>query len=181
MPDYEKLPTMNGDQIRVVVETPRGAAAKFSYDPKTGVFEFTRPLPVGNTYPYDWGFVPSTIGEDGDPLDGLIIHQAASAPGIVINCDLLGALRVKQKDSEGSEFRNDRFVFRPHKQDSPDKPATEESVPEELRREIEQFFKSSVLGTDKTIRLKGWRDATEASALLRKGMNSFARKKRRAR
>ncbi|RWA69113.1 inorganic diphosphatase [Mesorhizobium sp.] len=181
MPDYDKLPTMNSGRIRVVVETPRGAAAKFSYHPETGVFEFTRPLPIGNTYPYDWGFIPSTRGEDGDPLDGLVIHQAVSSPGIVINCDLLGALRVEQKDAEGSEFYNDRYIFRPHKQDSPDKPGLMDCVPDELRGEIEQFFVSSVLGTSKKIKLKGWRDARRAAALLRKGMERFARTQKPAR
>jgi inorganic pyrophosphatase len=181
MPDYEKLPTMNGDRVRVVVETPRGAAAKFSYEPKIGVFEFTRPLAVGNIYPYDWGFVPSTLGEDGDPLDGLVVHQAASAPGVVINCHLLGALRVKQKDAEGSQFHNDRYIFRPHKQDAHDKPVLEDHVPDDLRHEIEQFFLSSVLGTGKKIELEGWCDAKEAAALLKRGMKNFAKKEKMAR
>lgn len=176
MPDYAKLPTVNGKHVRVVVETPRGAAAKFSYEPETRVFEFSRPLPVGHTYPYDWGFIPSTLGEDGDPLDGLVIHQASSAPGIVINCDLIGALRLKQKDADGREVENDRYIFCPHKEDSPDKPVVRDRVPDDLRREIEQFFLSSVLGTGKKIKLKGWRDARAAAALLKKGMKAFAKR-----
>ena len=67
--DLVKLPTITKGQIRVVVETPRGAAAKLAYQPKAHVFEYARPLPVGSVYPYDWGFIPSTLGEDGDPLD----------------------------------------------------------------------------------------------------------------
>ena len=80
MPDYLKLPTTTKGLVRVVIETPRGAAAKMAYDPAIQAFAYIRPLPVGMTYPYDWGFIPSTLGEDGDPLDGLVIHQAASAP-----------------------------------------------------------------------------------------------------
>ncbi|MER9300222.1 inorganic diphosphatase [Mesorhizobium sp. M0621] len=49
-------------------------------------------------YPYDWGFTPSALDEDGDTLDGLVIYQAATAPGVVIKRNLLGALHVKQKD-----------------------------------------------------------------------------------
>ena len=59
--------------------------------------------PVGMTYPYDWGFIPSTLGEDGDPLDGLVIHQTATAPGIVIKCDLLGRLAGQ---AEGQGWRD---------------------------------------------------------------------------
>ncbi|WP_245493402.1 inorganic diphosphatase, partial [Mesorhizobium sp. M4B.F.Ca.ET.013.02.1.1] len=132
-----------------MIETPRGAEAKIAYDRATRTFGYVRPLPVGMTYPYDWGFIPSTLGDDGDPLDGLVIHQAASAPGIVIKCDLLGALRVKQKDSGGEALRNDRYVFSPHREDAAE-PVAADRVPDDLRREIEQFFLSSVLGTGKT-------------------------------
>ncbi|GLQ77483.1 hypothetical protein GCM10007881_09990 [Mesorhizobium huakuii] len=135
-------------------------------------------MPVGNTYPYDWGFVPSTLGDDGDPLDGMVIHQAATAPGVVIPCDLLGALRVKQKDPGGTVMRNDRYIFCPHKEDAPDKPVAADHVPPDLRQEIEQFFLSSVLGTGKTIKLKGWQDANEAAKSLSKGAKAFRHKRK---
>jgi inorganic pyrophosphatase len=176
MTNYLKLPATSRKLFHVVVETPRGSAAKLAYDPKLHVFEYSRPLPVGNSYPYDWGFVPSTLGDDGDPLDGLVIHQAAAAPGVVIKCNLLGALRLKQKDPDGTKVRNDRFIFCPHKQDAPDEPVASDDVPGQLRREIEQFFFSSVLGTGKKIKLEGWQNAAEARASLKKGMKSFERK-----
>mgnify|MGYP001027199500 CR=1 FL=1 len=174
MPDYLKLPTTTNGLIRVVIETPRGAAAKIAYDPTTKAFGYVRPLPVGMAYPYDWGFIPSTLGDDGDPLDGLVIHQAASVPGIVIKCDLLGALRVKQKDPGGETLRNDRYVFCPHKEDAPDEPVATDHVPDKLRREIEQFFLSSVLGTGKTVKFRGWQNADEARRAIKKGMKAFA-------
>jgi inorganic pyrophosphatase len=173
--NFLKLPTTTKGLIRVVVETPRGAAAKLAYDPQTKVFEYSRPLPVGTIYPYDWGFIPSTLGDDGDPLDGLIIHQAASAPGVVIKCDLLGAVRVRQKDEGGKAVRNDRYVFCPHKEDAPDEVVAADRVPDDLRREIEQFFQTSVLGTGKKIKFKGWQDAAEAMASLKEGMKVFAK------
>ncbi len=176
MPNLLKLPTRSGDLFRVVVETPRGASAKLAYEPKTGVFQYSRPLPVGNTYPYDWGFVPSTLGDDGDPLDGMVIHQAATAPGVVIQCDLLGALRVKQKDPDGNVIRNDRYIFCPRKEDAVDKPLAADHVPQDLRQEIEQFFLSSVLGTGKTLKLKGWQDAGDAAKSLSKGAKAFRRR-----
>jgi inorganic pyrophosphatase len=176
MADLFKLPTRTGDLFRVVVETPRGSASKIAYERKTGVFQYSRPLPVGNTYPFDWGFVPSTLGDDGDPLDGMVIHQSATAPGVVIKCQLLGAVRIRQKDNDGPEVRNDRYIFCPHKEDAPDEPVAADHVPGELRREIEQFFFSSVLGTGKKIKLKGWQDAEEAAASLKKGMKAFHRK-----
>lgn len=110
------------------------------------------------TYPYDWEFVPSTLGEDGDPLDGLVIHQSATAPGIAIKCDLLGALSVKQNDQDKEIMRNDRYVFAPHKEDAPSDPVAADCVPDRLRDEIEQFFLSSVLGTGTTLKFLGRQD-----------------------
>lgn len=177
MANFFKLPTRSRGLYRVVVETPRGSAAKLAYDASAGVFEYSRPLPVGNTYPYDWGFIPSTMGDDGDPLDGLVIHQAATAPGVVIKCDLLGSLRIKQKDPDGGRIRNDRYIFCPHKEDSPDESLAADHVPMDLRREIEQFFFSSVLGTGKKLKLKGWQGAAEAAASLKIGMKAFRHRK----
>jgi inorganic pyrophosphatase len=174
MPNYLKLATTTKGLFRVVIETPRGATAKLAFEPQTQMFGYVRPLPVGMMYPYDWGFIPSTLGEDGDPLDGLVIHQAATAPGVVIKCNLLGALRVKQKDEGGEGLRNDRYVFCPHREDAPDEPVAADHVPDGLRREIEQFFVSSVLGTGKTIKFKGWQNAAEARKAIKRGMKAFS-------
>ncbi|RWD30247.1 MAG: inorganic diphosphatase [Mesorhizobium sp.] len=178
MANLVKLPATSKSCFQVGVETPRGSAAKLAYDPNAGVFEYSRSLPVvGSTHPFDWGFIPSTMGDDGDPLDGMVIHQAATAPGVVIKCDLLGALPIKQKDPDGNESRNDRYIFCPHKEETPDEPVSADSVPGELRREIGQSFFSSVLGTGKKIKLKGWQDADEAAASLRRGMKAFRRRR----
>ena len=73
----------SGEQItrHAVVETPRGSRAKLEFDPKLRVFTLAKPLLTGLTYPYDWGFIPSTKADDGDPIDVLIIHEAATFPG----------------------------------------------------------------------------------------------------
>jgi inorganic pyrophosphatase len=84
MTNYFALPTWadSRGQVHAVVETPRGSRAKLEFDPKLGAFTLAKPLLAGLTYPYDWGFIPSTKAEDGDPLDVLIIHDAATYPGL---------------------------------------------------------------------------------------------------
>jgi len=175
MPNYAKLPAFSKPYVQVVIETPRGAAAKLGYDPKARIFEYSHPLPAGITYPYDWGFIPSTLGEDGDPLDGLVIHQAASAPGVVIKCILLGSIRVEQSE-DGEVFRNDRFLLCPHKEDAEDEHEVADGVPQELKKEIEQFFRASILNSKKKIKFKGWQPPEEALAAIKAGRKAFRRK-----
>jgi len=72
------LPAHGEDgSLHVIVETPRGASIKFKYEPTLAVFTVWRALPIGLTYPFDWGFIPRTLASDGDPLDALAIHDAS--------------------------------------------------------------------------------------------------------
>src|SRR5262249_9467946 len=82
--------------LNVVVETPRAAVAKFKYDADSGTMMLSRELPLGIAYPYDWGFVPATKAGDGDPLDAMVLWDAASYPGVVVPSRIIGALRVEQ-------------------------------------------------------------------------------------
>ena len=103
MTNYLKFPTWaDSGHVHAVVETPRGSRAKLEFDPKLGAFTLAKPLLAGLTYPYDWGFIPSTKAEDGDPLDVLIIHDAATYPGLVLTCKPIGVLEVLQS-FEGQE------------------------------------------------------------------------------
>src|SRR6266403_1597004 len=87
MTSLTKLPTWaDKTHINAVVETPRGSHCKLEFDPKHRAFTLAKPLLAGLTYPYDWGFIPSPRAEDGDPLDVLIIHDAATYPGLVLKC-----------------------------------------------------------------------------------------------
>ena len=112
MTNYFKLPTWaDKDHVHAVVETPRGSRVKLEFDPKLGAFTLAKPLFAGLTYPYDWGFIPSTQADDGDPLDVLIIHDAATYPGLVLRCSPVGVLEVEQS-SKGKRERNDRVFAR---------------------------------------------------------------------
>lgn len=85
--------------LRVVIETPRGSRNKFAFDPDLERFELKGVLPEGSSFPYDFGFVPSTLGEDGDPLDVLVLMDAPAFPGCLVEARLLGALEAEQTDA----------------------------------------------------------------------------------
>ncbi|MGH7583244.1 MAG: inorganic diphosphatase [Gemmatimonadales bacterium] len=94
---------------RVVVETPAGCSAKFRYDPAAGTFEIAHFLPEGFAFPHSFGFIPSTRGGDGDPLDVLLLADMPIFPGCVAWARLVGVLEGKAKE-EGKSERNDRLI-----------------------------------------------------------------------
>ena len=173
MTDFINIPAF-GDtiQVNVIVESPRGSATKFKYDPKLNAFTYGRPLTDSLTYPHDWGFVPSTIGEDGDPLDGMVLHNSPTFPGTVIACKALGVLQVEQKEGR-STVRNDRYVFRPVND------GDNHTLNATARLALEHFFEGAIIGTSKKLRFIGWRNARVALAGLRKGAVSFKSKRER--
>src|SRR5262245_18339675 len=113
MPNLARLAAWAGhDLAHVVVETPRGARAKLTFDPELKTFVLSKSLMLGLSYPYDWGFIPSTRAEDGDPLDAMVIHDAATTPGLVLRCKVIGVLQTIQK-TKHNQIRNDRVIAVP--------------------------------------------------------------------
>jgi len=97
--------------VQVIIETPRGSRNKFAYDPRQNVFEVKRVLPSGMTFPYEFGFVPSTKAEDGDPTDVLVLMDEPASPGCLVKCRLVGAIEGVQIDNQkGKKIRNDRLL-----------------------------------------------------------------------
>lgn len=92
-----------------IIETPAGSRNKYKYDVHSGLFTLNKVLPEGFVFPHDFGFLPATLGEDGDPLDILVFLEQPVYPGIRVPVRLIGALQVKQTQ-EGKTLRNDRFV-----------------------------------------------------------------------
>src|SRR5436189_4786599 len=93
-PHAIRLPPFDGSNgVNVVIETPRGSRNKYAYDPRSGLFELRHVLPAGHAFPFDFGFIPSTRAEDGDPIDILVLLDAPTVPGCRLRVRLLGVLR----------------------------------------------------------------------------------------
>jgi inorganic pyrophosphatase len=177
--NLENLPPRGAkERIHVVVETPRGATAKFKFDSRLGTFKYVRPLKARLAYPFDWGFVPSTAAADGDPLDAMILHDDTSFAGAVIACRAVGVLEVQQRE-KGKTFRNDRVIFVPSIEIRPDDPDAAAAKLAKNRKRLERFFKAAVEGTGKELTYLGWRDAKAADAAVRKAVANFRKKRRR--
>src|SRR6266478_3303602 len=81
---------------RAIIETPRGCRNKFDYDPESNLFMLAGLLPEGMMFPFDFGFIPSTLGEDGDPLDILVLMDAPAHVGCLIEVRLIGIIQAEQ-------------------------------------------------------------------------------------
>lgn len=107
----DQLPTRDAKgHYCVVVEAAAGSRNKFKFEPSLGVFSLHAMLPLGTSFPYAFGFIPSTLGEDGDPLDALVFIDETVPPGMTVPCRLVGAIRANQTSPEGETVRNDRLL-----------------------------------------------------------------------
>jgi inorganic pyrophosphatase len=92
-----------------VIESSRSARGKYAFDPELRAFTLKRLLPAGMSFPLDFGFVPSTEAEDGDPLDIMVLHDEPLPMGVVVEVRLIGVIEADQTE-EGETKRNDRIL-----------------------------------------------------------------------
>ena len=140
--DPSRLQSMDqddGDIVQVVIETPKGSRNKYAFDPEQKVFELKKVLPAGMTFPYDFGFIPRTKAEDGDPVDILVLMDEPAFPGCVLKCRLIGIIEAEQGDKKDKE-RNDRIVGVEKDNHSFADIKHIDDLGKQFLRELEEFF-----------------------------------------
>lgn len=174
---YQWIPPQISDRndgvtLRAVVETPRGSRHKYALDPDLGAFVLKETLASGLAWPYDYGFIPKTIGADGDPLDILVLMDEPSFPGCVLTIRLLGCIGLTKDGIE-----NDRFVgcLLPRAETSLSTDGYERisDLPDKLLAEIQQFLKEYSEEKSHKIELTGCTGPSEAVARIRDGELAF--------
>ncbi len=153
--------------LRVVVESPCGADAKFALDLETGFIKYVRALPLGMRYPFDWGFIPGTLAEDGDPLDALVLSDTTNFPGVVVPARPIGVLEVEQDaKSGGRRIRNDRLLTVPAMPGRLDRIEVYEDIALRRREEIEAFLIAAVHFEGKNVAIIGRGTPSAGVALI---------------
>lgn len=99
--------------FKVIIETPRHSTGKYYFDPTARCFRLKKLLPLGMSFPYDFGMIKHTIGEDGDPLDAMVITECNTYPGVEMDCRIIGVLLASQRSPRKQQIRNDRYFFIP--------------------------------------------------------------------
>ena len=100
-----------GDKLlQVIIETPKGCRNKYSFDEDQKIFVLKAALPSGMAFPYDFGFLPQTLADDGDPLDVLVLMDEPAFPGCAVMARLIGVIEGEQITPKSAPVRNDRLV-----------------------------------------------------------------------
>lgn len=128
------------EAINCIIETPKGYGVKFDFNHKLGTLELKKALPSGLVFPFDFGFVPGTKGEDGDPLDVVVVSEFPSFPGCAVKCRIIGVINAKQKEKNGETIRNDRLVAIPEVSVQYGSTTELKQLPGKIVRELENFF-----------------------------------------
>ncbi|HEY0079805.1 MAG TPA: inorganic diphosphatase [Pyrinomonadaceae bacterium] len=165
--------------LNVVIETPKRSRNKFEYDEERGLFKLGGVLPEGAFFPFDFGFVPSTVGGDGDPLDVLVLMDEPAFTGCLVEARLLGVLEAEQTERDGETTRNDRLIAVAAKSRTHAHVKSLDDLNETLLSEIEHFFVSYNEIKGKHFKPLGRFGRERAAELVEQGVER-RRQKRRA-
>jgi inorganic pyrophosphatase len=171
-------PLDGGGTIQVIIETPKGSRNKYDFDTKQKVFCLKKVLPAGMTFPYDFGFIPSTKAEDGDPTDVLVLMDEPAFPGCLLKCRIIGIIEGEQTTKKVRE-RNDRIVAIEQENHSYAHVKHVKDLGKTFVRELEEFFVDyHRLSSSKysILRVKG---PGQARRRIKDGMKTFRRNGRR--
>jgi inorganic pyrophosphatase len=174
-PSLDRLHPYAGDDLLVVIETPKGSQNKFVFEPGLGAFTLGGVLPAGAIFPFDFGFVPSTLGDDGDPLDVLVLMDAPAFPGCVVPARLIGVIEAEQTENQKTE-RNDRLLAVAAKSVTHRSIQDLADLNEDLVAQIEHFFVSYNAAKGKTFRSTGRSGSARATALIKQGIKRAKRR-----
>ena len=139
-PLNELSPSAEDGLYNVVIETPKGSPNKLGYDPELGTFKLNAVMPQGSSFPFDFGFIPGTIGDDGDPLDVLVLMDYPLTPGTIVEARLIGIISAEQTEEDGEREKNDRIIAVSPESTLYNHARELSDIPEEVVDQVERFF-----------------------------------------
>jgi inorganic pyrophosphatase len=162
------------DTIQVIIETPKGSRNKYSFDVEQKIFELSKVLPAGMAFPYDFGFIPSTKAEDGDPTDVLVLMDEPAFPGCLLKCrvvGVIGGVQGKKKEKE----RNDRIIAIEQENHSYAHVIHVRDLGDKFVDELEEFFVNYHRHLGKKYKVLGVKGPAEARRRIQDGMRAAGR------
>ena len=149
--------------INVLIEIPAGSKNKYEFDKDMNAFILDRVLFSSVQYPYDYGFVPNTLADDGDPLDGMVLMDQPTFPGCVIAARPIGMLEM----IDGGD-RDEKILCVPDEDPRYSKVKSLSDIADHRLDEIAEFFKTYKNLEKKVTEILGWKDVSEVAPLVEK-------------
>src|SRR5579871_3253776 len=158
----------NGE-INVFIEIPKDGNIKYELDKDSGIIMVDRFLYTAMSYPFNYGFVPGTLADDGDPIDVLVLSEFPVFPGTVMPSQVIGMLEME--DESGIDTK---ILAVPTQKIDPDYGVfTMETVPDSMKNKIKHFFENyKTLEPGKWVKIKEWKGKVEAIEAVKKSLKS---------
>lgn len=170
--NLSKIPVgENPEKINVVVEIPYGSNIKYELDKESGAVVVDRVMYSAMFYPANYGFVPNTLSDDGDPADVLVLNEYPLQAGSVIKCRLIGVLLME--DESGID---EKLLAVPVSKIDPryDDIKFLQDLPKITLDRIKNFFETyKMLEPNKWVKVKDYKGKEEAQAILQKAIESY--------
>jgi inorganic pyrophosphatase len=154
--------------VRMIVEIQKNSSNKYEYDGKLGVFRLDRTLYSPVHYPGDYGFIPGTLADDGDPLDVLALVDEPSFAGCLIEVRPVGILNMVD-----SEKTDQKVIAVPNFDPRYEQVHSMDQIFSHVRREIEHFFTIYKELEGKRTRMEGWGRPMEAREAIVKSRKNY--------
>jgi inorganic pyrophosphatase len=156
------------NKVNVFIEIPKDGNIKYELDKESGVIFVDRFLHTAMNYPFNYGFIPNTLSEDGDPVDVLVLGEQILMPGVVIPSKIIGMLEME--DEAGIDTKI--LAVPTEKVDPSSKEINDISdVNESIKNKIKHFFENyKTLEPDKWVKIKDWKGQKEAIAAVKKAI-----------
>ena len=158
----------DADNMNVIVEIPKGSANKYEIDKKTGLIALDRALDTAQHYPFDYGFVPKTLWDDGDALDVVVLATYPLHPGVVVRVRPVGAFKI----TDGGES-DDKVIGVPITDKRWDIVQTLDDVNPHTLKEIRHFFETYKDLRDKVITVDGVIPVTDIPAMFERARTMY--------
>ena len=162
-------------ECRVIIETPKGRRNKFDYDPEIEVFTLGGLLAEGLSFPFDFGFIPSTLGQDGDPLDVMILMDEPAHVGCVLQVRIVGIIEAEQTE-DGKKTTNNRLIGVAVHSYNHENIHSISEINKSVINQVAEFFVTYNKSRGKRFKVTGTHGPSRAIKVIAEGVKSFRKK-----
>jgi inorganic pyrophosphatase len=153
------------DCWNVIIETPKGSKVKYALDEETGLLTLKKALPEGMAFPFNFGMIPGTLADDGDPIDVLVLNEEPLLAGCLLHVRPVGVIKAEQSDGKKT-VRNDRIIGQAIPKEAPTE-LEDLKITDKMVSQIEFFFKAYNQAYGEKFKVLGTGNAKKAVKLVK--------------